>query len=128
MKTLTRCPVGCAIGMAYKVHVAASAGREYEEAMAYLAQQSASPCVLRSLADAFDAAVDALTANPYAYPIDLGMSKTVGREIRKIAVQRYLLRYSIDGAGHEVKVYSMLHMRQDVRRRFPIDFAEGEWS
>ena len=114
--------------MAYKVHVAASAEREYAEAMAYLAQQSASPRVLCSLADAFDAAVDALTANPYAYPIDTGMSKAVGREIRKIAVQRYLLRYFVDSVGHEVRVYSMLHMRQDVRRRFPIDFAEAEWS
>lgn len=128
MKTLARCPVGCATGTGYKVHIAASTEREYEEAMAYLAQQSAFPRVLRSLADAFDAAVDALAENPYAYPIDTGMSKVAGREIRKIAAQRYLLRYSVDGAGREVRAYSMLHMRQDVRTRFPIDFAEGEWS
>lgn len=112
--------------MAYSVYVGTSADREYNGAMAYLAEEYASPHAMRTLADAYDAAIDALAANPYAYPVDFDMSEAVGREIRKISAGHYLLRYSIDDKTRMVKVYSMLHMRQDARRHFPADFIADE--
>lgn len=51
--------------MAYSVHVAASAEREYSNALARTAEQFASTHAMAALAGASDAAVKALSVNPY---------------------------------------------------------------
>lgn len=116
-----RCLAGFVSVVAYSVQLGKSVEREYAAALEYIAAEFASPGAMRSLADAFDAALD---ANPYAYPTDYGMSDLVGIEIRKIAVKRNLPRYSIDTETQEVRIYSILHTLQDVGCRFPVDYAE----
>lgn len=108
--------------MAYSVAISQSALREYDAAMRYIASEYGSPRVMRELASEFDAAVDALERSPLAYPVDWNISNGVGREIRKIRIMSYLLRYEVNEENGTVQAYSFLHGRQDASRRFLTDF------
>lgn len=108
--------------MAFKVAISKSVLQEYDDAMRYIATEYGSPRVMKNLASEYDAAVAALEMNPLAYPIDWGVSADVAHEIRKIRVKNYLMRYEVDEGSCMVKVYSLLHERQDASRRFPVDF------
>ena len=111
--------------MAFTVNVSHNAANELEQAIDYIARQFASPHAMSSLLDAFDVSIEALAANPFAYSGDEAMSEIVGIEIRKVAVKRYIMRYSIHDETCEVRIYSLLHSLQDASKRFVVDYFDA---
>ena len=125
MSMPTSSPTEFVNAMAYEVKVSRTAATELENAVAYIAERFACPRAMKSLLDAYDAAIDSLGANPWAYPSDENMSEAVDTEIRRITVKRHVMRYSIVEENQEVRVYSFLHMLQDAPRRFVVDYLDA---
>ena len=116
------------IALEYTVNISDNAASELEGVVAYIAERFAAPHAMASLLAAYDMAIDALSVNPRAYSVDEGMSKLVGVEIRRIAVKRHIMRYSIIEEANEVRVYSFLHMLQDAPKRFVIDYLDAAFE
>ena len=100
--------------MAYTVNVTATAERELDRALSYIAEKYASPQAMLTLLEEFDTAQETLRSYPSLYSVHKAASEATGRQIRKIRVKNYGLFYHIDKERHEVQVYSFLHSRQDA--------------
>lgn len=108
--------------MDYEVRISKTVRRQLDNTVDYIAAEYGSPSVLRALLDEFAGALTALQKSPLAYPIDWALSNETDSEIRKIRVKNYLLRYEVDESEHAIWVHSFLHERQDVSRRFRLDY------
>ena len=107
--------------MAYTVDVAATAERELDQALSYIAEKYASPQAMFTLLEGFNAAQEALKSYPSLYSVHHAASEATNREIRRVRVKNYGLFYHIDKKRHEVQVYSFLHSRQDAAWHFVHD-------
>ena len=109
--------------MAYRLILAPRAVESLDEAMAYIVESLGAPQAASRLADSFKASLDALAANPFAYPVDQNVTELVGRETRKKRVGSYRLYFHVSENLNQVEIAYFLHVRQDAMRH--IEAAEN---
>ena len=107
--------------MAYSIAIADSAKTEYREALTYIAKTLASPQAMKSLTDAYEAALYTLRAFPKAYRVDAYAKRETGQPIRKVNVRNYGLFYLVNDSDRQVRILSFLHNSRDAIFRLTQD-------
>lgn len=102
--------------MAYSLILAPRAQKSFDDAMTYITQVLGAPHAAGRLADSFNASLDALACNPFAYPVDQDITKRVGRETRKKRMGNYRLYFHVSEDLGQVEIAYFFHTRQDVVR------------
>lgn len=100
--------------MNYRVIYTPSFRQDIADQVDYFRQQHVADDVIESWFDRLFALVDDLAQWPRRYPVDEGMTKELGFEVRKLLHARHVITYYVDDSARQVVLLAMVH---GARRR-----------
>ena len=100
--------------MPYRVQIAASAERDLDQSIRYIAEVLSAPRAAGALLDEYERALVILADNPSLYGVDFAVSEAVGLCIRHFMVKGYEVFYCVDDDNATVAVIAFLHGSRDV--------------
>ena len=102
--------------MAFKSHTEASADRDTEGIIAYLAETLNAPRAASHFKESLRACYTRLTDNPLIYPLCRD-EVLAAKGIRLAPVMRYIVFYTVDEGKQIVQIHRILHGSMDYVRQ-----------
>ena len=100
--------------MAYRVIVSDPANADLDAAVGYIAVTLEAPGAAAALLDEYEEKLRLIADNPNLFGVDLFVSEAVCRQIRRCAVKRYGIYYTIDDEEKAVYVVAFSHGLRDT--------------
>ncbi len=100
--------------MGYRVIVSDPASKDLEATISYIAITLQAPSAATSLLDTYEEKLTLLADNPRLFGVDLLLSEAINAQIRRCAVKRYGIYYTINDAEKVVTIVAFVHGLRDM--------------
>jgi plasmid stabilization system protein ParE len=100
--------------MAYRVVISDPANADLNAAVGYIAVTLEAPGADAALLDEYEEKLRLVADNPKLFGVDFDVSEAVSKQVRRCAVKRYGIYYTIDDEERAVHVVAFSHSLRDT--------------
>lgn len=100
--------------MAYRIEVTKKFEERLDETIDYILNTPRAPRAAKTILDEYELQIERIAQTPDWFPVDHGLSETLGERIHRAMVRSYFILYWVDQSAQTVYLLTFRHRTEEA--------------